>query len=82
MALARGGPDLGRRAALGRRMRAHVASFVRHGSPGEGWSGYEPSASTVLIYGLADRLEDNPDGARFAAWNGLDASPGRTVDSA
>jgi hypothetical protein len=36
----------------------------------------------VLIYGLADRLEDNPDGARFAAWNGLDASPGRTVDSA
>jgi para-nitrobenzyl esterase len=81
MALARGGPDSGRRAALGRRMRAHVASFVRQGTPGEDWPAYLPSGRAVRIYGLADRFEDDPDAARFAAWHGRDASPGRTTDS-
>jgi para-nitrobenzyl esterase len=81
MALARGGPDSGRRAALGRRMRAHVASFVRNGSPGHDWPDYRPTAPAVRIYHLADRIESNPDAARFAAWDGLDASPGVTIDS-
>ncbi|MFA7604022.1 MAG: carboxylesterase family protein [Novosphingobium sp.] len=76
MALARGGPDSGRRAALGRRMRGHVAHFVRHGHPGADWPAYEPEKRTVRIYGLADRLEDDPEAQRFAAWAGCDVSPG------
>lgn len=76
MALVRGGPDSGRRAALGQRMRGHVAHFVRHGTPGGDWPAYAPDKRTVRIYGLTDRLEDNPEAARFAAWAGRDATPG------
>lgn len=76
MALARGGPDSGRRAALGRRMRAHVAHFVRHGAPGEDWPAYAPDTRSVRIYGLADRLESDPEAARFAAWAGRDVTTG------
>lgn len=80
MALARGGPDAGRRAALGRRMRAHVAHFTRHGTPGEDWPGYDPGTRTVRVYGLADRFEDDPRPERFAAWGGHDVSPGRSSE--
>jgi para-nitrobenzyl esterase len=76
MALARGGPDIGRRAALGARMRGHVAHFVRHGAPGADWPAYEPGKRTVRIYDLADRLEDNPEAERFDAWGGRDVTPG------
>ena len=76
MALVRGGSDSGRRAALGRRMRGHVAHFVRHGTPGDGWPAYVPDRRTVRIYGLDDRIEDDPEAARFAAWAGRDVTPG------
>jgi para-nitrobenzyl esterase len=79
MALARGGPDSGRRAELGRRMRAHIAGFVRRGTPGDDWPAYRPHERAVKIYGLSDRTEHDPDGVRFAAWHGLDASPGRVT---
>lgn len=76
MALARGGPDSGRRAALGRRMREHVAHFVRHGEPGDDWPAYTKQGRKVRIYDLADRTVDNPDPERFAAWAGRDIAPG------
>lgn len=76
MALVRGGPDSGRRAALGRRMRGHVAHFVWHGEPGDGWSAYTAQDRKVRIYDLADRMVDNPDAERFAAWAGRDVEPG------
>lgn len=76
MALARGGPDSGRRAALGRRMRGHVAHFVRHGNPGDDWPAYAPERRSVRIYALADRLENDPEAERFAAWAGRDVTPG------
>jgi para-nitrobenzyl esterase len=76
MALARGGPDSGRRAALGARMRRHVAHFVRHGTPGADWPAYEPTGRKVRVYDLADRLVDNPDAERFHAWGGRDVTPG------
>ena len=71
MALVRGGPDSGRRKALGERMRGHVAHFVHHHTPGEDWPAYEPGEAAVRIYNLADRIEKNPEAARFAAWGGL-----------
>jgi para-nitrobenzyl esterase len=80
MALARGGPDSGRRAALGARMRSHVAHFVHHGTPGEDWPAYEPTKRTVRIYGLADRMENDPEAQRFAAWAGRDVTPGVVRD--
>jgi para-nitrobenzyl esterase len=76
MTLVRGGPDSGRRAALGQRMRGHVAHFVRHGTPGDDWPAYEPGKRTVRIYDLADRLADNPEAERFLAWAGRDVTPG------
>ena len=76
MALVRGGPDSGRRKALGERMRGHVAHFVRHHTPGEDWPAYEPGTAKVRIYNLADRVEDNPEAERFAAWAGRDVTPG------
>ena len=76
MALVRGGPDSGRRAALGRRMRDHLASFVRNGNPGTNWPAYAAAEQQVRIYNLADRMEVNPEAARFAAWGGSDVTPG------
>jgi para-nitrobenzyl esterase len=76
MALARGGPDSGKRAALGARMRGHVAHFVRHGSPGADWPAYRAVTRTTRIYDLADRLENDPEAERFAAWGGRDVTPG------
>ncbi|TCM17162.1 para-nitrobenzyl esterase [Novosphingobium sp. PhB165] len=77
MALVRGGPDSGRRAELGRRMRSHVAHFVRHGDPGDMWPRYEETARKVRIYDLADRFEANPEAERYAVWAGRDVEPGR-----
>ncbi|MFC0684892.1 carboxylesterase/lipase family protein [Novosphingobium clariflavum] len=77
MALVRGGPDTGRRAELGRRMRAHVAHFVRHGDPGDIWPRYEEGSRKVRVYDLADRFEANPEAERYAAWAGRDVEPGR-----
>lgn len=76
MALVRGGPDSGRRKALGERMRGHVAHFVHHHTPGADWPSYAPGEGAVRIYNLADRIETNPEAARFAAWSGRDVSPG------
>lgn len=76
MALARGGPNMGRRRALGERMRGHIARFARHHSPGEGWPAYRPDAPMVRLYNLADRLVEDPEGQRFAAWAGRDVTPG------
>ncbi len=76
MALVRGGPDMGRRRALGQRMRAHMAGFARDHAPGDDWPAYRPEAPAVRLYNLADRLVDNPEGHRFAAWAGRDVTPG------
>ncbi|MPS67887.1 MAG: carboxylesterase/lipase family protein [Novosphingobium sp.] len=76
MALARGGPDAGRRAELGRRMRAHVAHFVRHGDPGDIWPRYDRASRKLRVYDLADRIEADPLAARYAAWEGRDVQPG------
>jgi para-nitrobenzyl esterase len=76
MALVRGGPDSGRRKALGERMRGHVAHFAHHHAPGGDWPAYAPGEGAVRIYNLADRIEKNPEAERFAAWGGRDVSPG------
>ena len=77
MALARGGPDSGRRAALGRRMRAHVAHFARHGMPGadrkvKGTIHWVDAATAVPTeFRLYDRLftvanpDDDSDGKTY-----------------
>ncbi|WP_395392985.1 carboxylesterase family protein [Novosphingobium sp. BL-8A] len=77
MALVRGGPDKGRRAELGQRMRSHVAHFVRHGDPGDIWPRYEAATRKVRIYDLADSFAANPEAERYAAWAGRDVEPGR-----
>lgn len=79
MALVRGGPDTGPRAALGRRMRAHMAHFVRHGDPGDGWPRFEEAAQHVRLYNLTDMIVDNPDADRVAAWAGRDVEPARAA---
>jgi para-nitrobenzyl esterase len=73
--LARGGRMRGRRAELGRRMVGHYAHFVSHGTPGPGWPEYRPDERAVMIFGLDDRVESDPDAARFVAWGGRDAGP-------
>ncbi|MBB5686694.1 carboxylesterase/lipase family protein [Sphingobium boeckii] len=75
-ALARGGRMTGERAALGARMTGHYAHFVRHGTPGAGWPSYAQDGKPVMIFNLEDRLEANPDAARFAAWAGHDVGVG------
>lgn len=76
MALVRGGPNSGRRKALGERMRADVARFVREGAPGADWPSYSAQGRKVRIYDLADSLADDPEVERVAAWAGRDVSPG------
>ncbi|GAA0319464.1 carboxylesterase/lipase family protein [Sphingomonas oligophenolica] len=74
-ALARGGAMRGKRAALGGRMVKHYAHFVRHGRVGAGWPAYLPEERQVMIFGLDDRVEADPDADRFAAWDGRDVTP-------
>lgn len=76
MALVRGGRDSGRRRALGDRMRADVAHFVRHHTPPTTWPAYSAEQRSVHVYNLADRVEENPEVERFTAWAGRDVSPG------
>lgn len=75
-ALARGGPMRGRRAALGARMTAHIAHFVRHGRPLDDWPAYAPNRRAVKIFDLKDRVEIDPDAARWRAWAGCDVGVG------
>jgi para-nitrobenzyl esterase len=76
MALVRGGPNTGRRKALGERIRADLAHFVREGAAPADWPRYEAETRRVKVYNLADRIEDSPEAARVAAWAGRDVSPG------
>lgn len=75
MALVRGGPMTGKRAALADRMRRHLASFTHHGTPGDDWPAYRPDQRNVRIYDLEDRLEIDPNAESFAAWAGRDVAP-------
>ncbi len=75
MALARGGPNSGRRAALGRRMRAQAAHFARHHRASDDWPAYRPEERAVRLYNLADAIVTDPDAERFAAWDGQDVAP-------
>jgi para-nitrobenzyl esterase len=75
-ALARGGSMKGKRAALGARMNAHYAHFVRTGKAGADWPAYRPSDAHVKIFNLEDRIESDPEAIRFAAWAGKDVGPG------
>jgi para-nitrobenzyl esterase len=77
MALARGGPNSGRRKALAERMRAHAAQFVRNGNPGDDWPAYEQEQRMVRLYALNDSIAANPDAERFATWAGRDIDPGK-----
>lgn len=76
MALARGGPNLGWRQALGTRMRADIAHFVREGSAPADWPRYDAATRQVKVYYREDRIEMAPEAARVAAWAGQDVSPG------
>lgn len=78
--LARGGPLRGKRGALGERMVAHYAHFVRHLTPGPGWPAYTLTDRSVMVFNYEDRIEANPDAARLAAWAGRDAGPGLASD--
>lgn len=76
MALARGGPNLGWRQALGERMRTDIAHFVREGAAPPDWPRYEAETRRVKIYDREDRIEESPEAARVSAWAGRDVSPG------
>lgn len=76
MALARGGPNLGWRQALGERMRADMAHFVREGAAPADWPRYEAATRRVKVYNREDRIEAEPEAVRVAAWAGRDVSPG------
>lgn len=76
MALVRGGPNSGRRAALGQRMRAEIAHFTHHGRASDDWPRYSPEARLVRVHDLTDRIDSNPSAERLDAWGGSDVSPG------
>lgn len=74
--LARGGRMKGKRAALGGRMNAQYAHFVRTGKAAPDWPAYSDDDRQVKIFNYSDRVEVDPEAARFAAWAGKDAGPG------
>ena len=74
-AIARGGLMRGRLAALGERLRANWAHFVHHGKPLADWPRYEAPTRKVRLFGLSDKVVENPDAERFVAWGGRYLSP-------
>jgi para-nitrobenzyl esterase len=75
-AAARGGPMKGFRAALGERMVAHWAHFIRHGTPAADWPAHCSSDWPVKVFDLEDRVEANPQAERVTAWARRDVGPG------
>jgi para-nitrobenzyl esterase len=69
--MARGGALVGDRAALAERMRGYWISFVRTGSPGEGWPGFDMVTRKTLLFGTPDRVVEDPDGERRKVWPNL-----------
>jgi para-nitrobenzyl esterase len=64
------GPDAPK--ALAEEMHAAWVAFARDGDPG--WPAYEPDRRAVRIFGGtagAGAVEDDPNGARRAVWDGL-----------
>ncbi|WP_245413965.1 carboxylesterase/lipase family protein [Fulvimarina endophytica] len=64
-------PDPARQ-RLALRMQDHWTHFVRTGRPGEDWPAYAPERRSTMIFGVSDRIEDDPDEPRRTAWEGLD----------
>jgi para-nitrobenzyl esterase len=79
MALVRGGPMSGRRAALGDRMRRQLAHFVHHGRAAPDWPAYSAASPQVRLFDLEDQTVENPDADRFAAWAGRDVAPAAAI---
>lgn len=73
--VARGGFMTGLRKALGDRMVAHWAQFIRHGTPHADWPGFAGAEWPIKVFDLADRIEANPQSQRMAAWAGKDVGP-------
>jgi para-nitrobenzyl esterase len=57
--------------ALADRMKRYWIAFVRDLDPGPGWPRYDARRST-LVFDLADKIVDDPEGERRVAWDGLD----------
>lgn len=66
--MARGGPLVGDRAALAKRLRGYWINFVRTGNPGAGWPGFDATRRQTMVFGLPDIVTEDPDGARRAVW--------------
>jgi para-nitrobenzyl esterase len=67
------GPRTAIRRALAARVREHWIDFVTSGGPGSDWTAYDlPARNTMILDTGGDRLESDPDGARRAAWAGID----------
>lgn len=71
-AIMRGGPLLGRRKALAKRMRLHWAHFIRQGSPGEDWPALDTNSYTTKLFDLEDHdaVVSDPQANRRIAWAG------------
>ena len=71
-AMMRGGPLLGRRRALAKRMRQHWAHFIRYGSPGKDWPAFDTSSYTTKLFDLedSDAVVSDPQANRRIAWAG------------
>lgn len=76
-ALLRGGPLLGRRAALARDIRTAWVNFVRDLDPGAQWRPFSAERQDTMVFDLRSRMVQDPDRAARLAWGGADVTPRR-----
>ncbi len=67
-----GGPPSPELLALADRMKRYWIAFVRDGDPGASWPRYDTRTRTTKLFHLEDKLVDDPEGARRAAWHDID----------
>lgn len=64
-------PD-GRRQLLAERMRRHWLSFVREGTPDEGWPAYRTDQRLTMIFNETDAVVPDPEALHRMNWQGVD----------
>ncbi|MET0371544.1 MAG: carboxylesterase family protein [Sphingobium sp.] len=70
--LGTGGPMIGKRARLARRMRRAWIDFIRNGDPGPRWPRFQADAQQILLLDAEDSVAPDPDAERRRLWAGRD----------
>jgi para-nitrobenzyl esterase len=66
------GPNIGKRRALSKRMKAHWTHFVREGAPLKDWPRFDSETRATMVFDRNDAVLNDPNAEQRSAWAGID----------